>query len=171
MMEIQPLPFGFARRHAVLLDPSTAEDGSGVIVYSQQPLSLPLYSELRRYAKVPLKIERLSTDRFQKAMSELYEASSIQSRQSMEGIGDELELPSLAESMQEAEDLLEQEDEAPIIRLINAVLAEAIQSQASDIHLETFEKSLSVRFRVDGMLKEVARPRRELAHCLFPELK
>ena len=91
MMEIQPLPFGFARRHAVLLDPSTAEDGSGVIVYSQQPLSLPLYSELRRYAKVPLKIERLSTDRFQKAMSELYEASSIQSRQSMEGIGDELE--------------------------------------------------------------------------------
>ena len=73
--------------------------------------------------------------------------------------------------MQEAEDLLEQEDEAPIIRLINAVLAEAIQSQASDIHLETFEKSLSVRFRVDGMLKEVARPRRELAALLISRIK
>lgn len=173
---IQPLPFSFAKRHSVLLDLSTVEEGQPITVYTQQPVSLSLYSELRRFAGQPLVVEQVDEQQFQKTMSELYESSSVQSRQSMEGIGDELQLAPLtksmlAESMLEAEDLLEQEDEAPIIRLINAILAEAIQSQASDIHLETFEKNLSVRFRVDGMLKEVAQPRRELAVLLTSRIK
>ena len=190
-MPVQPLPFSFAKRHSVLLVPELLESSaleSGVpnsgevdescpiTVFTQQPLTLSLYSELRRFAGVPLNIEQVDEGQFQKAMSDLYESSSVQSRQSMEGIGDELQLGSLsgstlAESMSQAEDLLEQEDEAPIIRLINAILAEAIQTQASDIHLETFEKNLSVRFRVDGILKEVAQPRRELAALLISRIK
>jgi type II secretory ATPase GspE/PulE/Tfp pilus assembly ATPase PilB-like protein len=69
-----------------------------------------------------------------------------------EGIGGSLDLAALAEQVPETEDLLEQEDDAPIIRLINAILGEAIKENASDIHLETVEKRLVVRFRVDGIL-------------------
>lgn len=67
----------------------------------------------------------------------------------------------LADQVPETEDLMEQEDDAPIIRLINAILGEAIRENASDIHLETFEKRLVVRFRVDGVLREVLEPKRD----------
>ena len=158
------LPFGFAKRHNVLLElPAT--------VYTQSPLGLSLYTELRRFTGAPLKIKTVGQAQFQKLMTQLYQSDTSQTRQTMQGINDELELPSLAETMSEAEDLLEQQDEAPVIRLINAILTEAIQSQASDIHLETFEKSLGVRFRVDGILKEVAQPRRELAVLLISRIK
>jgi len=66
---------------------------------------------------------------------------------------------------------LEQEDDAPIIRLINAILGEAINENASDIHIETFEKRLVIRFRVDGILREVVQPKRELAALLVSRIK
>ncbi|MCQ8811498.1 ATPase, T2SS/T4P/T4SS family, partial [Escherichia coli] len=68
-------------------------------------------------------------------------------------------------------DLMDQEDDAPIIRLINALLSEAIRLNASDIHIETFEKRLSVRFRVDGILKEIVSPKRELSPLLVSRIK
>ncbi len=66
---------------------------------------------------------------------------------------------------------MEQEDDAPIIRLINAILGEAINENASDIHIETFEKRLVIRFRVDGILREVVQPKRELAALLVSRIK
>ena len=73
--------------------------------------------------------------------------------------------------MPEAEDLMDQEDDAPIVRLINALLSEAIRVSASDIHIEAFEKKLSVRLRVDGQLREIVQPRRELAPLLVSRIK
>ena len=73
--------------------------------------------------------------------------------------------------MPETEDLLEKEDDAPIIRLINALLAEAIRENASDIHIETFERELVVRFRVDGVMREVVKPKRQLAPLLVSRIK
>ncbi len=89
----------------------------------------------------------------------------------VEDMGDELDLASLADSVPETEDLLDQEDDAPIIRLINALLAEAIRENASDIHIETFEKQLVVRFRVDGVMREIVRPKRALAPLLVSRIK
>src|SRR5690606_13673157 len=76
-----------------------------------------------------------------------------------------------ADALPETSDLLEQEDDAPIIRLINALLQEAIRENASDIHIETFERRLIVRLRVDGVLREVLTPRRELAPLLVSRIK
>ncbi len=67
--------------------------------------------------------------------------------------------------------MLESDDDAPIIKLINAMLAEAIKEGASDIHIETFEKSLVIRFRVDGTLHEMLRPGRKLASLLVSRIK
>jgi len=67
--------------------------------------------------------------------------------------------------------LMDTEDDAPIIRLINAILSQAVREQASDIHIETFEDRLSVRYRVDGVLSEVLSPKRMLAPLLVSRLK
>ncbi len=78
---------------------------------------------------------------------------------------------SLAEELPQSEDLLESEDDAPIIKLINAMLGEAIKESASDIHIETFEHALSIRFRVDGVLRDVLSPSRKLAPLLVSRVK
>jgi general secretion pathway protein E len=86
------------------------------------------------------------------------------------GLEDHPDLLSLADQVPETEDLMDQEDDAPIVRLINALLSEAIRVGASDIHIEAFEK-LSVRLRVDGQLREIVQPRRELAPLLVSRIK
>ena len=91
--------------------------------------------------------------------------------QMVEGLGDDMDLTSLANAVPETEDLLEQEDDAPIIRLINAILTEAVKTNASDVHIETFEKQLVVRFRVDGVLREIVQPKRALAPLLVSRIK
>ena len=91
--------------------------------------------------------------------------------QMIEGLGEELDLASLAESIPATEDLLEQEDAAPIKRLIDSLLTEAAKVDASDIHIETYKTKLVVRFRVDGVLREVVRPKRALAPLLVSRIK
>ena len=167
------LPFAFAKRHAVLL--STEEGQEHVTVLTEQPINLSLFSELRRFSQAELSVEQLSPAEFQQAMAELYEADTSTTKATIQGIGDEFHLASeadsIAGSIAEATDLLEQEDEAPIIRLINAILSEAIQDQASDIHLETYQKNFYVRFRIDGILKEIVQPPRALANLIISRIK
>jgi len=108
---------------------------------------------------------------FDQALGAAYQHDSSAAMLMVEGLGNDLDLASLADQIQETEDLLEQEDDAPIIRLINAILGEAIAENASDIHIETFEKRLVIRFRVDGILREVVQPKRELAALLVSRIK
>ena len=89
----------------------------------------------------------------------------------VDDIGERFDLASLADSVPETEDLLDTRDDAPIVQLINAVLAEAIREGASDVHIETFERHLQVRFRVDGVMREVAQPKRALAPLLVSRIK
>ncbi|MCF3998110.1 Flp pilus assembly complex ATPase component TadA, partial [Pseudomonas aeruginosa] len=114
--------------------------------------------------RLPLKA--LGEDAFNQALAASYQHDSSAAMQLAEDLGGSLDLVALADQVPETEDLMEQEDDAPIIRLINAILGEAIRENASDIHLETFEKRLVVRFRVDGVLREVLEPKRELAALL-----
>jgi len=89
----------------------------------------------------------------------------------MENISSESDLYVLAEELPITEDLLESEDDAPIIKLINAMFVEAIKEVASDIHIETFENALLIRFRIDGILREILRLKRQLAALLVSRIK
>jgi len=80
-------------------------------------------------------------------------------------------LNDVADSLPEPEDLLESEDDAPIIRLINAILTQAVKENASDIHIETFENRMIVRMRVDGVLREILEPPRSLAALVISRIK
>jgi len=133
--------------------------------------SLAFVQEAQRFAGRLLPLSWLELEAFEHELTQAYQRDSSEVRQMAEGLGAELDLASLAELTPESGDLLEQEDDAPIIRLINAILSEAIKAGASDIHLETFEKRLVVRFRVDGILREVIEPRRELAALLVSRIK
>ncbi|TDJ46939.1 MAG: type II secretion system protein GspE [Gemmatimonadetes bacterium] len=167
----QLLPFAFARRFGVAITPD-APDSQGrlKVVYRVEP-NLRVLAELTRYSGRRLTLESVSDEAFENFLGVAYARDASEARQMVEDLGDELDLASLAESVPETEDLLEQEDDAPIIRLINAVLAEAIREDASDVHIETFEKDLVVRFRVDGVMREVVRPKRALAALLVSRIK
>ena len=88
-----------------------------------------------------------------------------------EDLGDSLNLLELMQELPKAEDLLEKQDDAPIIRLLNALLSEAIKEGASDVHIETFEDHVTIRFRVDGILREVLEPPRVLAPLIISRIK
>lgn len=164
------LPFAFARKFGVLLTGEQLPDGRSVVAFKTQP-SVTTLTELKRYSGKGLALRSVGEAEFEDALSNAYSRDSSAAKQMVEDMGDELDLASLAESVPETEDLLEQEDDAPIIRLINALLAEAIRENASDIHIETFEKELTVRFRVDGVMREVVKPKRALAPLLVSRIK
>ncbi|MDD3517960.1 MAG: type II secretion system ATPase GspE [Chromatiales bacterium] len=162
------IPFVFARRHGVLV---TAFDDGGATLAYRPGLTRQTLAEVRRHVGRPLRLEAVTQERFDALLREVYERTSNEAMQMMEELGDEADLSSIAQSLGEPEDLLEKEDDAPIIRLINALLTEAVKENASDIHVEPFENRLVVRFRVDGVLREVLEPPRVLAPLITSRIK
>jgi general secretion pathway protein E len=127
-------------------------------------------AETQRLLRVPVKLERVSDEDFDKLLRETYEAGAA-AMQMMGGFEETTDLAHLAQELPEQADLLESDDDAPIIRLINAVLSQAIRENASDIHVEPFENRLVVRFRVDGVLREVLQTKRAVAPLVVSRIK
>ena len=119
-------------------------------------------AEVRRYMRVPLKLERVPEAEFDLLLRHAYEGGSY-TMQAVEGLDETTDLAHLAQDLPEQADLLDSDDDAPIIRLINAVLTQAVRENASDIHVEPFENRLVIRFRVDGILREVLQSKRAVA--------
>lgn len=162
------LPFSFAKRFGVVIEQIGEIDA---MVAYKPGISPSTIVEIRRFLGMPIQFNEVNDTEFERRLSKAYENNSNEAMQMVEGLGDELDLASLADSLPETEDLMEQEDDAPIIRLINALLTEAVKLNASDIHIETFEKRLVVRFRVDGVLREIVQPKRQLAPLLVSRIK
>jgi len=162
------IPFAFAKRHGVLVD---EDHGEKLVVYCRQGFSPAILSEVRRFTGLPLALSVINTSDFDARLQEIYEKNNNQTMEIMDDLDDEADLNQVAQELAEPEDLLESEDDAPIIRLINALLTQAIKEQASDIHVESFESRLVVRFRVDGVLREVFEPKRVLAPLIVSRIK
>lgn len=162
------LPFTFAKRNGVIL--TRNEQGEPVILV-RPGASHTALAEANRVSGGRARFSTIEPNRFDEALNAAYQNDSAEAMQMVEGIGDDMDLASLADSVPETEDLLEQEDDAPIIRLINAILTEAVKTSASDVHIETYEKHLIVRFRIDGVLREVVQPKRALAPLLVSRIK
>lgn len=162
------LSFAYARRHGILL----VLDGQGTTHgYFRPSAQAPAIAEAQRRASGPISWTGETEEAFEARLSGAFEREGSAARQMVEDLGDAFDLAALAEEVRETEDLLAQENEAPIIRLLNAILSEAIREDASDIHLETFDHILAVRFRIDGVLREIVRPKRALAPLLVSRLK
>ena len=146
-----PLPYGFAKRHGIIL--LEAGDRARVGVREgADPLALV---EARRALGLPLQVESLTRTAFERQLSETYAGEGLVSASNSEGLSLTRGLDSLADEIPAAADLLDTQDDAPIIRLINGLIAEAMRLGASDIHIEPYETALVVRLRIDGVLREV----------------
>lgn len=168
MTPSKAIPFAFAKRHGLLMTES--DDDIANIIYHGKP-NINALSELRRYLDTPIKMEAVSEEVFSKLLVKTYETDSSIAMQMVEDMGEEMDLFHLMQELPKSEDLLETQDDAPIIRLLNALLSEAIKEGASDVHIETFENRVLVRFRVDGILREVLEPQRVLAPLIVSRIK
>ncbi len=162
------LSFPFAKRHGILVRGIADGVADTVCRPGVTPQSL---AEVRRFVGVPLKLERVSVETFDSMLRIAYEAGSGAAMQMFEGLDDNTDLAHLAEDIPESSDLLESDDEAPIIRLINALLTQAVKENASDIHIEPYENRLVIRFRVDGVLREVLQTKRAVAPLVVSRIK
>jgi general secretion pathway protein E len=170
------LAFSFARRQGVVFKLPSDEliDGqlsTNLEAVVKKDTSLQAIAEARRFAGRKIVFSEATDDEFEAVLAQVYQDKSGEAMAAMEDIGDDMDLFKLAEELPETEDLLEANDDAPIIKLINALLTEAIKENASDIHVETFENDLKVRFRVDGVLREVLSPGKKLAPLLVSRIK
>ncbi|EFL7250528.1 GspE/PulE family protein, partial [Escherichia coli] len=161
------LPFSFSRTQRILL--LREQEGNRVFCMEDTPASALL--EVRRVAEGPLNVTTVSAEAFEKQLVSSYQRDSDEARQMMAEIGNEMDFYTVAGELPDREDLLDANDDAPIIRLINAMLTEAIKEKASDIHIETYERHLQVRFRIDGVLREILRLHRNLASLLISRIK
>ncbi|HIP75949.1 MAG TPA: type II secretion system protein GspE [Psychromonas hadalis] len=160
------LPFTFSKNHELVI---YYENDKPELCYLQKPTVDALF-EVRRFLGQSFSLRQVKQEEFDRLVTIAYQSSSSQAQQLMEDIGSD-DFFTLAEEMPSDEDLLETEGDAPIIKLINAMLGEAIKEEASDIHIETFEHSLVIRFRVDGILREILRPQRKLSSLLVSRIK
>ena len=161
------LPFTFAKRHGVVL---VWKEEQPTLYFYIRP-SAEIFSEVSRVVGKTLSYKPVNVEVFNETVSECYHHDSSEALQDAAGLSGDIDLSSIAEAVPVTEDLLEQSDDAPVIRLINALLTEAIKEGASDIHIETFESNLVVRIRVDGLLREVLQLQRMLAALLVSRIK
>ena len=161
----QPLPLSYAQ----VQKQGVAIAGDELVYRTGTPLAVLLEA---RYtlAECP-RFTRLESAQFDDYLEPLFRNGSEDSRQIAEDLDQDVDLATLSEELPDNADLLSDENDAPVIRLINAILHEAVKEGASDIHIETFEKSLVVRFRVDGILKPVLQPGKKLAPLLISRIK
>ncbi len=164
------IPFAYAKRHGVLTLPQNTQ-GALEVLGRKGDVTPTTLAEVRRYLKVPVKLRLINAEEFDRQLQEAYEGGAGQTMEMMDDLGESVDLSRVAQELAEPEDLLESEDDAPIIRLINALLTEAINKNASDIHIEPYEHRLSVRFRIDGVLREILAPKRILAPLLVSRIK
>ena len=160
------LGYGFANAGGVIL----MRDAEGRPVCRHRPeASLEAMIEAQRVAGRLVAFEEIDAKAFEEELGRIYRDSSSEAAQVAADADGDLAL--LADSAASVDDLLDQKDDAPVVRLINALLLEAVKEGASDVHIETEERRLVVRFRIDGVLREVISPKRALASLLVSRIK
>ena len=158
-----PLPYAFARRNGLLV----RHDAAGQRCVHRADTPLPALLEAQRLHGSTLAFQPVSDEEFDQELRVAYRDSATEAAE----VAADMDLAALADSAAGVDDLLDQRDDSPVIRLINALLLEAVKEGASDIHVETQERRLIVRFRVDGVLRDVVEPKRALAPLLVSRIK
>ncbi len=161
-----PLPYAFARTHQVLLE----EQAQGMSLWVHADSDLAAVGEvLRKYPMAHLQTQ--STGTMAQRISMAYAQGESSAAAVVSEVEGDADLARMMQELPAIEDLLETSDDAPIIRMLNALLTQAARDGASDIHIEPYERYSSVRFRIDGGLREVVQPNRALHAALISRLK
>ncbi len=161
-----PLPYAFAKANTVLLE----DDGNTLVLWAPQDVGLTTLSEVQRLYLVD-RLEQESRSTLGERINAAYAGSESSAAVVVGEVESAVDLSRMMQDLPAVEDLLEAANDAPIIRMLNALLTQAAKDGASDIHIEPYERASSVRFRVDGTLREVVQPNRGLHAALISRLK
>ncbi len=161
-----PLPYAFARTHQLLLE----EDGDTLTLWHPEGPAHGALAEVLR--KFPVRsVQQARAADLAQRISAAYAQGESSAATVVSEVENDADLSRMMQDLPAVEDLLETADDAPIIRMLNALLTQAARDGASDIHIEPYERHSSVRFRVDGTLREVVQPNRALHAALISRLK
>ncbi len=166
MAHRHPLPYAFAKAHHLLLQ----DDGRETVLFCAESTPSGALSEVVRLHDV-VRFEHEPAATLDGRIAAVYSSGGSSAAMVVGEVESEVDLSRLLQDLPAVEDLLEAADDAPIIRMLNALLTQAAKDGASDIHIEPYERSSSVRFRVDGTLREVVQPNRALHAALISRLK
>jgi general secretion pathway protein E len=166
---VRRVPYPFAKAHgALLLDVSPER----ALVCLREGARAQALAELRRVLGVPLEVESIqSAEAFDRRLAEAYTQANQSAAYVAGNLEQDMDLSRLVEQMPRVEDLLDSEHDAPIIRMINVLFTQALRQGASDIHIEPYEDRSAVRFRLDGILQNVAEPHRALHAAMVSRIK
>lgn len=160
------IAYSFAKQHRVVVEHG---DHVSTLLFSAQTAPWAIHEAMRALGRV-LPAKKVDDELIEQLITKQY-ALKENSASIAGSVEESLDLSSLMEDIPAIEDLLESQDDAPIIRMINALLTEASRENASDIHFETFDHYALIRFRVDGVLRDVLRPQRELHAAVISRIK
>ena len=161
-----PLPYAFAKAHQVLLQ----DDGRQRVLWTTPATPVSTLSEVLRVHSVDL-WQREAAPQLQARIAAAYAGGESSAAAVVGEVESAVDLSRLMQELPAVEDLLEAADDAPIIRMLNALLTQGVRDGSSDIHIEPYERSSAVRFRVDGTLREVVQPNKALHAALISRLK
>ena len=161
------LDYNYSKNHQIILSKNKE---SSVLFYTEDA-ELSLIAYIQKKYDDSFVLSKLEFSDFNKKLSDIFTENSSNSSDLIQGVDESIDLDTLASDLPKTEDLLDDSNEAPVIKLINAVLAEAIKDGASDIHIEPYEEYLSIRFRVDGILKEKLKPSSRVSSLLNARIK
>ncbi len=161
-----PLPYAFAKANTVLLE----DDGERLVLWAPESVGLPALSEVLRQYDIDA-FEREAAASLTNRISAAYAGGESSAATVIGEVESAVDLSRMMQDLPAVEDLLEAGSDAPIIRMLNALLTQAAKDGASDIHIEPYERSSAVRFRVDGTLREVVQPNKALHAALISRLK
>ncbi|MDB5934914.1 MAG: gspE, partial [Massilia sp.] len=163
------LPYAFARDFGVLAK-SVDGGADAVEVWVSGATAPAAIAEVsRRFGRVALR--RMERAELEAAIATAYAGAGGDASQVVDEFDADLDLTKLLQDVPAIEDLLESSDDAPVIRMINALLTQSLREGASDIHIEPFEQTSVVRFRIDGALRDVVRPRKAIHASLISRIK
>ena len=162
------ISYTFAKSRGVLLTSASAESAEVQVRAGARAETL---AEVRRVLGVPLRATLLSKEAFDQALANTYGQADGSAASVVGDVEQDMDLSQLIHDLPQTEDLLDAENDAPVIRMINALLTQAVREQASDIHFEPFETRSVVRFRVDGTLKDMIEPHRVLHAAMVSRIK
>jgi len=162
------IPYAFAQAHGVL---AYARDGESVVVLLRPDATVDGIAEVRRVLERPLVTRGVPADAFAQELARAYNQGGAGALVWNDDPARGGDLARLLQDIPEAEDLLDAGTQAPVIRMINALLLQALRERASDLHFEPYEARSVVRFRVDGVLRDVIEPPRALHAALVSRLK
>ena len=161
------LPYDYVRERMII---ALVDKNEQCNVYSPNIINIKTYQELSRFLNKPFVVNKCSAEDFNEMLTKSF-GSKDSSDSLSEELSDDFDLESFAGNIAPTEDLLNGNNDAPIIKLINGIISQAIKQKASDIHFEPYEDQLIIRFRVDGILKEVLSQDSRIASLVIARIK